>query len=222
MSISDESDPKSLRALRLVLRRQIAEGTLAPGMPTPSVTLQLRKPGTPGNCAKALRVLEDEGLLVRIPGLGYYVQPPAREHRLASLIFEARFGYCWSARQAAARGPRAALASLYGIEHISSGEVLPVEARPEPRCAGPRGRRLSTAGRLVPDQMVFNLVIPVVVAAAARGGYILDGFPRTVAQAKEAFDVAERTGSRSMPPSTWMCPSQVLLQRLLARARPND
>ena len=56
------------------LRREIAEGKLAPGMPTPSITTLSQEYGhARQTCAKALRTLEDEGLLTRIPGLGYYV-----------------------------------------------------------------------------------------------------------------------------------------------------
>jgi DNA-binding GntR family transcriptional regulator len=56
------------------LRREIAEGTLAPGNPTPSITTLSQQYGhARQTCAKALRTLKDEGLLTRIPGLGYYV-----------------------------------------------------------------------------------------------------------------------------------------------------
>jgi hypothetical protein len=78
VSISDESDPRAYVRLAALLRRQIAEGTLAPGMPTPSITTLSQEYGhARQTCAKALRVLEDEGLLVRIPGLGYYVKGTA-------------------------------------------------------------------------------------------------------------------------------------------------
>jgi adenylate kinase len=114
-----------------------------------------------------------------------------------------------------------ALAALYDIEHISSGEVLRVEARND----SPLGREVAAfqrRGDLVPDQVVFELVIPVVAAAAARGGYILDGFPRTVPQAMEAFDVAKRLGITLDAAIYLNVPEPVLLQRLLARARPDD
>jgi DNA-binding GntR family transcriptional regulator len=56
------------------LRRDIAEGKLTPGMPTPSITTLSQEYGhARQTCAKALRTLEDEGLLTRVPGLGYYV-----------------------------------------------------------------------------------------------------------------------------------------------------
>ncbi len=61
--------------LAALLRREIAEGTLAPGMPTPSITTLSQQYGhARQTCAKALRTLQDEGLLTRIPGLGYYVK----------------------------------------------------------------------------------------------------------------------------------------------------
>jgi len=56
------------------LRREIAEGKLTPGMPTPSITTLSQQYGhARQTCAKALRTLEDEGLLTHVPGLGYYV-----------------------------------------------------------------------------------------------------------------------------------------------------
>ena len=114
-----------------------------------------------------------------------------------------------------------ALASLYGVEHISSGEVLRVEAR----AGTPVGREVAAfqrRGDLVPDQIVFDLVIPVVTAAAARGGYILDGFPRTVSQAMEAFDVARRLDLTLDAAVYLNVPESVLLERLMSRARPDD
>ena len=77
MSISDESDPRAYVRLAARLRREIAEGALTPGMPTPSITTLSQQYGhARQTCAKALRTLEDEGLLTRIPGLGYYVTGP--------------------------------------------------------------------------------------------------------------------------------------------------
>jgi len=82
VSISDESDPRAYVRLAAMLRRQIAEGTLAPGMPTPSITTLSQEYGhARQTCAKALRILEDQGLLTRIPGLGYYVTGNAAPSR---------------------------------------------------------------------------------------------------------------------------------------------
>ena len=69
------------------------------------------------------------------------------------------------------------LASHFGVQHISSGDVLRAAARADT----PAGREVASyqkSGDLVPDQIVLALLIPVVVGAAERGGYILDGFPQ--------------------------------------------
>jgi DNA-binding GntR family transcriptional regulator len=74
VSIGDESDPRAYIRLAAELRRDIASGKLAPGKPTPSITTLSQQYGhARQTCAKALRMLVDEGLLIRYPGLGYYV-----------------------------------------------------------------------------------------------------------------------------------------------------
>jgi DNA-binding GntR family transcriptional regulator len=74
VSIGDESDPRAYIRLAAELRRDIASGKLQPGTPTPSITTLSQQYGhARQTCAKALRMLVDEGLLIRYPGLGYYV-----------------------------------------------------------------------------------------------------------------------------------------------------
>jgi GntR family transcriptional regulator len=74
VSIGDESDPRAYIRLAADLRRAIADGTYPPGSPTPSITTLSQQHGhARQTCAKALGVLVDEGLLIRYPGLGYYV-----------------------------------------------------------------------------------------------------------------------------------------------------
>lgn len=114
-----------------------------------------------------------------------------------------------------------ALAALYGIEHLSSGEVL----RTEVHAGTPLGQEVvayQRRGDLVPDQIVFDLLIPAVAAAAARGGYILDGFPRTLPQALEAADVARRLDLTLNAAIYLNVPETILLERLMSRARPDD
>jgi adenylate kinase len=113
------------------------------------------------------------------------------------------------------------LAEFYHIEHISSGDVLRAEAEQDT----PLGREVADyqrRGDLVPDQIVFDLVIPIMAAAAARGGYLLDGFPRTLSQAVKAFDIARR-GDFTLDAAVYLdVPEQVLVERLADRARPDD
>jgi adenylate kinase len=113
------------------------------------------------------------------------------------------------------------LASHYGVRHISSGDVLRAAAGD----GSPAGREVAAfqqRGDLVPDQIVFDLLVPVVAAAAARGGYILDGFPRTVPQAITAAEIGARLDLTLDAAVYLQVPEPVLVRRLLARARPDD
>jgi len=113
------------------------------------------------------------------------------------------------------------LAAEYGIQHVSSGDVL----RAEVQAGTPAGREVAVyqrRGDLVPDEIVFDLLTPVVSAAATRGGYILDGFPRTVPQAVAAADIGRRLDLTLDAAVYLNVPDPVLLQRLLARARADD
>jgi hypothetical protein len=56
--------------LAAIVRQQIIDGKLRPGGPAPSITFLSREHGhARPTCSRALRILEDEGLLTRIPGL---------------------------------------------------------------------------------------------------------------------------------------------------------
>jgi adenylate kinase len=111
----------------------------------------------------------------------------------------------------------ARLADRLGVQHVSAGELLRAEAR----AGTPAGREVAghlRRGDLVPDAIVFDVLTPVVVAAVARGGYILDGFPRTLPQATAAADLGARLGLTLHAVVFLYAPEAVLVQRLLDRA----
>jgi DNA-binding GntR family transcriptional regulator len=67
-------DPRAYMRLAAVVRDMITSGELEPGQPVPSITSLVQEHGVARETAgKALRVLESEGLVQRVPGLGYYV-----------------------------------------------------------------------------------------------------------------------------------------------------
>ena len=69
------ADPRAYLRLAALIRQQIGDGILQPGRPAPSITRLSQEHGhARQTCGKALRILEGEGLLARIPGLGYYVR----------------------------------------------------------------------------------------------------------------------------------------------------
>ncbi len=73
------------------------------------------------------------------------------------------------------------VARRFGIRHISTGQILRADESP----AGEQARDFMDRGLLVPDETVVEIVRSTI--AATPGGFLLDGFPRTVPQA-EALD----------------------------------
>lgn len=72
-------DPRAYIRLAHRLRRQVLDGTLAPGSPVPSITTLSQQYGhARQTCSRAMRLLEDDGLLFRVPGLGYHVTRDAQ------------------------------------------------------------------------------------------------------------------------------------------------
>ena len=72
--MTEVDDPRAYVRIAAAVRQQITSGELAPGQPVPSITALVQEHGVARQtAAKALRMLETEGLVRRIPGLGYYV-----------------------------------------------------------------------------------------------------------------------------------------------------
>jgi DNA-binding GntR family transcriptional regulator len=68
------SDPRAYMRVAAAVRRQIAEGCLAPGASLPSITVLCREHAlSRQTVGKGLRLVEEEGLIYRVPGLGYFV-----------------------------------------------------------------------------------------------------------------------------------------------------
>jgi adenylate kinase len=109
------------------------------------------------------------------------------------------------------------LAAWSGAEHIAAGDLLRAEAKSGSglarEIAGYQAR-----GDLVPDQVVLGVLTPAIIAAADRGGFILDGFPRNLAQAVAAHELATRLGITLHAAIYLQAPEAVLTERLLGRA----
>jgi GntR family transcriptional regulator len=67
-------DPRTYMRIAAAIRDQIASGRLGPKQSVPSITVLSRDHATSrGTAGKALRLLEREGVIFRVPGLGYHV-----------------------------------------------------------------------------------------------------------------------------------------------------
>src|SRR4051794_10886585 len=85
------------------------------------------------------------------------------------------------------------LAARFGSAHIAAGDRL----RAEVASGSALGIRLAgclASGDLVPDEVVLDILWPSIVAAARAGGYVIDGFPRTLRQAEAAYERAKVDG----------------------------
>lgn len=109
------------------------------------------------------------------------------------------------------------LAQRLGVEHLAAGDLLRAEVENDT----PLGKQVSELmqrGDLVPDETIIGLVMPRVLAAAAAGGYLLDGFPRSVAQAIEARKLADTAAAAPHAVVYLDAPREELIRRILARA----
>jgi adenylate kinase len=114
-----------------------------------------------------------------------------------------------------------ALAERFGITHISSGDLLRKHVTEE-TSIGRAAKEYLTRGDLVPDAIVRDMLRKPVVAASASGGYVLDGFPRTVAQAESVYETARDLGVAVEVAVYLEVPAAELTRRLLARGRGSD
>ncbi len=94
----------------------------------------------------------------------------------------------------AGKGTQARLLSeKYGYPQISTGDIL----RAMSKADTPRGqqlREMMSAGKLVSDDILADLIFTRTSQDDCRDGYILDGFPRTLNQAHTLEELAERQG----------------------------
>jgi len=85
------------------------------------------------------------------------------------------------------------IAARFGVSYLSSGEIL----RTEVAAGTELGQRVAAdlaAGDLVPDDLMLEVLRAPLEAALTSGGYVLDGFPRNVAQARELAAYAAQHG----------------------------
>jgi adenylate kinase len=86
------------------------------------------------------------------------------------------------------------IAEHFGLSAIATGELLRAEMAAG-TVVGRQAKRYVDLGDLVPDELVIALTVARVVDAIGNGGYVLDGYPRTRAQAEAAYRWATARGA---------------------------
>lgn len=119
--------------------------------------------------------------------------------------------------QGAGKGTQSArLAARYGIPAIATGDIFRAAMRDDSPL-GHKVRRFVDAGRLVPDDVTVEVVADRLHRSDCAGGWILDGFPRNVAQAQSLDDILSRDGTALRGALAIEVPEEVSLLRLTGR-----
>ena len=113
------------------------------------------------------------------------------------------------------------VAKKLGVTHLSTGDVLRT-ARDSGDEIGIKAAEYLEDGRLVPDELVLQLVSDRLVRDACLLGYVFDGFPRTVAQAKALDELLEDRCRPLDAALQFIVPDEELYARLSARGREDD
>ncbi|MBR2795030.1 MAG: adenylate kinase [Solobacterium sp.] len=81
----------------------------------------------------------------------------------------------------------------YDIPHISTGDMLRENVKNNTEL-GQQAKAYMNTGKLVPDELINAMVEKRLLEDDCQKGYLLDGFPRTLVQAKAFEEMAERIG----------------------------
>jgi adenylate kinase len=108
------------------------------------------------------------------------------------------------------------LAHTLGVPHVASGDLLR-EHRERGTPLGRAAQQYMDRGDLVPDALVVDMIVNRLDQPDAAGGALLDGFPRTVAQA-EALEAQLANRGGGVTAAVYVdVPTEVLVERLAGR-----
>jgi adenylate kinase len=121
--------------------------------------------------------------------------------------------------QGAGKGTQAKrIAEDYGIPHVSTGDMFRA-AQAEGTDFGKRVGEIMASGQLVPDELTIAMIEERLSRPDAQPGFVLDGFPRNLAQA-EALDAMLGGIGRGLDAILFFdVPDEVGMQRALERAQ---
>ncbi len=113
------------------------------------------------------------------------------------------------------------LIETYRMAHLSTGDMLRAarDARTE---VGKKANQYMSTGQLVPDDVVVGVISDRLLEPDCESGYLLDGFPRTIAQAEalEAMLAQRKTPLDAVV--ELQVPEDELFERLAGRGRADD
>ena len=118
----------------------------------------------------------------------------------------------------AGKGTQAtAMVERYNLRHLSTGELLRKEIA-EGTELGLRAKSLIDAGSLVPDEVVEGMIDNGFKTTEGVSGFLLDGFPRTIAQAEALDKMLAASGEEVTSVISIMIPDEMIKERIRHRA----
>jgi len=117
----------------------------------------------------------------------------------------------------AGKGTQAArLQEDFRLPYVATGDILRAAVRDGTEL-GVKAKGFMDRGELVPDDLVIDLIVDRIGAEDARDGFILDGFPRTRAQADALGEAFDKLGRRITAVLLFDVPDEVLVNRISGR-----
>ena len=124
--------------------------------------------------------------------------------------------------QGAGKGTQAdLLAKAFGVPHVSTGDLFRANISQGTEL-GRLAQRYTDAGALVPDEVTQDMVIDRFGQSDAVDGFLLDGFPRTIAQANWLDETLAASDLRIDKVILLTAPDEVLTERMVSRGRSDD
>ncbi|MBQ9661331.1 MAG: adenylate kinase [Bacteroidales bacterium] len=110
-----------------------------------------------------------------------------------------------------------AIAQKYNLKHISTGELLRAEIAAGTEL-GKQAKALIDAGSLVPDSVVEGMIESAFDTIKGVDGFLLDGFPRNLAQARDLDKILQKRGEAVSAVVALMISDETIRTRIKGRA----
>ncbi|WPX07879.1 adenylate kinase [Anaerocellum danielii] len=108
------------------------------------------------------------------------------------------------------------LSKRFSIPHISTGDILRENVKNETEL-GKKAKEYMDKGLLVPDEIVIEIVKDRISKEDCKNGFLLDGFPRTIAQAEALDKVLQELGQKIDKVLNIEVPDEKILERMSGR-----
>lgn len=108
------------------------------------------------------------------------------------------------------------LSQKFEIPHISTGDILRENVKSQTEL-GKKAKEYMDKGLLVPDELVIEIVRDRLIKDDCKNGFLLDGFPRTIAQAEALENVLSQLGQKIDKVLNIEVPDEKILERMSGR-----